>query len=161
MVNLIRKLALTHSNSNSEKVNIFENCVDILENGDVCSNVSQVKNMEGFELKLLHHNVQSLNNKLLEISVMLTVDKLDINILCFTEHWLLDDQLNIINIDQFKLVGKFCRNSSTSGGSCTFTKNSIRTTEVNYFKSLGKNKVFEVSAVELSDFNAILACIYG
>ena len=81
MVNLIRKLALTHSNSNSEKVNIFENCVDILENGDVCSNVSQVKNMEGFELKLLHHNVQSLNNKLLEISVMLTVDKLDINIL--------------------------------------------------------------------------------
>ena len=84
MVNLIRKLALTHSNSNSEKVIIFENsenCVNILENGDVCSNVSQVKNMEGFELKLLHHNVQSLNNKLLEISVMLTVDKLDINIL--------------------------------------------------------------------------------
>lgn len=53
MVNLIPKLALTHSNSNSEKVNIFENCencVDILENGDVCNNVSQVKNMEEFKL---------------------------------------------------------------------------------------------------------------
>ena len=111
-------------------------------------------------MRLLHHNVQSLNNKLTETAMMLNVDKLNVNILCFNEHWLVEDQLNVVNTDQFRLVSKHCRNSSTSGGSCIFLKNTIQSKEVNYFSSLRSDKVFEVSAVELSDFHKILACIY-
>ena len=62
-------------------------------------------------MRLLHHNVQSLNNKLTETAMMLNVDKLNVNILCFNEHWLVEDQLNVVNIDQFRLVSKHCRNS--------------------------------------------------
>jgi len=34
--------------------------------------------------------------------MMLTVDNANVNILCFTEHWLLEDQINVLNIDQFR-----------------------------------------------------------
>jgi hypothetical protein len=71
---------------------------------------------------------------------MLTVDNLNMNILCFTEHWLLEDQMNVINIDQFRLVSKFCRGNSASVGSCIFTRKTIQTKEVNYLSDLGSEK---------------------
>jgi hypothetical protein len=69
-----------------------------------------------YEIRLLHRNVQSLNNKLLDIAVMLAAENLNVNILCFTEHWLLEVQMNVINIDHFRLASNFSRNHSTSGG---------------------------------------------
>jgi len=73
---------------------------------------------------------------------MLTVDHLNVNILCFTEHWLLEDQMNVLNMDQFRLLSNFSRSYSTSGGSCIFTRNTIQTKEVNYLRGLGSEKVF-------------------
>jgi hypothetical protein len=91
---------------------------------------------------------------------MLTLDKLKMNIPCFTEHWLLEDQMNVINIDQFRLVSKFCRGNSTSGVSCIFTRNTIQTKAVDYLSCLDSEKTFELSVTELSDLGTILACIY-
>jgi len=68
--------------------------------------------------------------------------------------------MKVINIDYFRLVSNFSRNHSASGGSCNFIRNNIETKEVEYLKGLGKEKVFEISAVELSDIDTILACIY-
>ena len=39
-------------------------------------------------------------------------------------------------------------------------RNNVETKEVEYLRGLGKEKVFEISAVELSDIDTILACIY-
>jgi hypothetical protein len=86
-----------------------------------------VMNFNEYEIRLLHHNVQSLNNKLLDIAVMLTIENLNVNILCFTEHWLLEAQMKVINIYYFRLVSNFSRNHSTSGGSCIFIRNNIET----------------------------------
>jgi len=91
---------------------------------------------------------------------MLTAENLNMNILSFTEHWLLEAQMKVINIDYFRLVSSFSRNHSASGGSCIFIRSNIETREVKYLKVLGKEKVFEISAVELSDIDTILACIY-
>jgi hypothetical protein len=88
--------------------------------------------------------MQSLNNKLLDIAMMLTVDNFNMNILCFTEQWLLEDQMNVISIDQFRLVSKFCRGNCASGGSCIFTRNTIQTKQVNYLSGLGGEKTFEL-----------------
>jgi hypothetical protein len=82
-----------------------------------------VMNFNESEIRLLHHNVQSLNNKLLDIAVMLTVGNLNVNILCFTEHWLLEAQMKVINIDSFRLVSNFSRDQSASGGLCIFIRN--------------------------------------
>ena len=42
-------------------------------------------NSELHKLKILHRNVQSLN-KLLELSISLSFDEINADILCFTEH---------------------------------------------------------------------------
>jgi len=91
---------------------------------------------------------------------MLTVENLNVNILCFMEHWLLEAQMKVINIDYFRFVSSFSRNHSASGGSGIFIRKIIETKEVEYLKGLRKEKVFEISAVELSDIDTILACIY-
>jgi hypothetical protein len=61
-----------------------------------------VMNFNEYKVRLLHHNVQSLNNKLLDIAIMLTAENLNVNILCFTEHWLLEAQMKVLNIDYFR-----------------------------------------------------------
>jgi len=81
-------------------------------------------------IRLLNHNVQSLSNKLLDIAVILATDYYNINILCFTEHWLSDAQLQVLNINGFKLVNNFSRSHSASGGSCIFVRNIIETKDV-------------------------------
>ena len=91
---------------------------------------------------------------------MLTAENVNVNILSFTKHWLLEAQMKVINIDYFRLVSNFSRNHSTSGGSCIFIRNNIETKGVEYLKGLGKEIVLEISAVQLSDTDPILACIY-
>jgi hypothetical protein len=109
---------------------------------DLGNDVDHIGKFDDWDQELMHHNMQSLNNKLLDIAMMLTVDNLNMNILCFTEHWLLEDQINVTNIDQFRLVSKFCRGNSASGGSCIFTRNTIHTKEINYLSGSSSEKTF-------------------
>jgi exonuclease III len=104
--------------------------------------------------------VQSLKNKLLELTVLLQSDLKNVNILCFTEHWLKEDQLELTNIEHFNLVSKFSRIRNEHGGSCTYVKEHVQTIELNYFEKLGKETDFEVSAVELLKDKGVVVCVY-
>jgi len=77
-----------------------------------------------YEVKILHHNVQSFNNSLLYISISLTFGDINVNVLCFTEHWLRENQLIsiyiYIYIDQFMLMSSFSRSSRNGGVSGIF-----------------------------------------
>jgi len=70
------------------------------------------------------------------------------------------NQLDTISIDQFKLVSSFSRSTRLGGGSSIFVKEFIRTKEVVHINRLGCESTFEVSAIELTDFNLIIVCIY-
>jgi hypothetical protein len=56
-------------------------------------------------ISIMHHNVQSLNNKLLELEVLLQTDLKGADVLCFTEHWLKEERIKLLNTDQFKFGG--------------------------------------------------------
>jgi hypothetical protein len=101
--------------------------VNLANTHDLYNATGCVMNFNDYAIRLLHHNVQSLNNKLLDIAIMLTTGNLNVNILCFTEHWLSEVQMNILNINYFRLVSSFSRNQGTSGGSCIFTRNTTET----------------------------------
>jgi hypothetical protein len=58
------------------------------------------------------------------------------------------------------LVSNFGRSHSASGRSRFFTRKTVETKDVSYLRELGNEKVFEISAVELSDNGTMLACIY-
>jgi hypothetical protein len=78
-------------------------------------------------LKVLHHNIQSLNNKTLELSLFIHDTDIMIDVLCFTEHWLSMDQISLINVGQYSLRSKFCRTTKKGGGSCIFVRNFLQT----------------------------------
>jgi len=126
---------------------------------NVKTNGISTQKCKPYELIILHHNVQSLN-KLLDLSISLSTDEVNADVLCFTEHWLKANQLNSIYIDQFKQVSSFCRSTSTGGGSSIYVKNFLRTKDLVYFNRLLCEKTCELSAIELTDFNLILICIY-
>src|SRR5215469_13071953 len=113
-----------------------------------------------YELVILHHNMQNLFNKLLDLSISISTDDINADVLCFTEHWSKMNQLDTISIDQFKLVSSFSRSTRSGGGSSIFVKEFIRTKEVVHVNRLGSESTFEVSAIELTDFNLIIVCIY-
>jgi hypothetical protein len=124
---------------------------------DLGNDVDHIGKFDDWDKGLMYQNVQSLNNKSVDIAMMLTVDNLNKNILCFTKHWLLE-QMNVINIEQFRLVSKFCRETCASGGSSIFTTNTIQTKEVSCLSRLGSEKTLLMT--ELSDLGTILTCIY-
>jgi hypothetical protein len=106
-------------------------------------------------LNILHHDIQSLANKLLELNVLLSAWSPSPDILCFSEHWLQRNQILYLNIDQYKLADSFCRINDKHGGSCIFVSKSIKTREVSSLKSLGRDKILEISAIEIVYFKII------
>ena len=54
----------------------------------------------------------------MELDLVLKSDLRNIDVLCFTEHWIKEDYLNLIGIEQYKLVSGFSRKMYDHGGSC-------------------------------------------
>ena len=90
---------------------------------------------------------------------MLNSSLRNIDVLCFTEHWVKADYLKLIQIDQYKLASYFSGKKYNHGGSCIYVKNGIRTKELNYLKGIS-DKEFEMSVTELVDYGFIIVCIY-
>jgi len=105
---------------------------------------------------VLHQNVLSINNKVLDIDLVL---KLRVK-KCFTEHWIKEDNLNLIKIEQYKLVSHFSRKKYNHGGSCINVKKSICTKEVSCIQGVSVEKDFEVFMTEVVDNGYIIVCIY-
>jgi hypothetical protein len=69
-------LTVSQSLKDKEPVNLT-NTLDFYNETDC------VMNFNEYKIRLLHYNVQSLNNKLLDIAVMLTAENLNVNILFY------------------------------------------------------------------------------
>jgi hypothetical protein len=60
-------------------------------------------------IPILHHNVQSLTNKLMELNAFLNTSLLNLYVLCFSLHWLIDKQIKTLNTEQYKLADNFSK----------------------------------------------------
>jgi exonuclease III len=83
----------------------------------------------------------------------------NIEVLCLTEHWIQEDYLTTIQIDQYKPVSHFGRKTHKHGGSCIYVKKSICTKDVN-FRDISVEKGFEMSVVEVVTYGYFIVCIY-
>jgi len=73
-------------------------------------------------LSVLHQNIQSTGNKQIGVDLALKLNLNNTDVLCFTEHWLKEDYLKLINLDQYKLVSYFSRKIHNHGGTCIYVK---------------------------------------
>jgi hypothetical protein len=101
-----------------------------------------------------------MSNKLLDIDLVLKSRVKNIDVLCFTEHWIKEDHLTSIQLDQYKLVSHCGRKNYNHGGSCIYVKKSICTKDVNCLQGISVEKDFEMSASEVVTYGYIIACIY-
>jgi hypothetical protein len=86
-------------------------------------------------LSLLHQNVQSISNKQTELDLVLKSSLKSIEVLYFTELWVKEDYLNLVQIDQYKLVNYFSRKKYDHDGSCIYVKKKgIRTKDLKCFR---------------------------
>lgn len=111
-------------------------------------------------LNLYLHNVQSLNNKIPDIEVVLNSDFKHINILCLTEHWVNGNNIGIIRIPNFQLATSFCRETYQHGGTAIFIKKGIKFQPIHKFDYLNIEKTFEFCAVEITEPHVIIICLY-
>ena len=122
---------------------------------------SNVKfNKKNSQIRVLHQNICSLRNKVTELEVWLNSELKQVDVICFTEHWLNHAMLNSTNISNFKLASAFCRKSSAHRGSCIYVKENIIIREIDYFTSLSEEKNFEISLINLVDYKLYVVCIY-
>jgi hypothetical protein len=92
-------------------------------------------------VSIIHQNVQSINNKLLELNVILQTELEKVEVLCLSEHWLREEYIKLISIEEFKLTSNFSRSESIHGGTCIYVKHYLQTREVNYFKGISKERL--------------------
>ena len=60
---------------------------------NVDDKVGNRKDLNTYALKNLHHIVHTLSNELLELSILLSLEYINFYILCFTGHWLMEEQI--------------------------------------------------------------------
>ena len=99
-------------------------------------------------------------NKLLDLDPVLKLRVQNIDVVCLTEHWIKEEYLTIIQLDQYKLVSYFGRKNHNHGGSCIYVKKKISTKEVNYLQGISLEKDFEMSVSEVVTYGYIVVCIY-
>jgi len=112
------------------------------------------------QFSILHQNIQSMRNKLLDLDIVLKLRVQNIDVLCFTEHWMKEDYITTVHIDQYKLVSHFGRKNHKHGGSCIYAKKNIHTKDVNYLQGMSVEKDFEMSVSEVVTHGYIVVCIY-
>lgn len=114
------------------------------------------------DLSILHHNVQHLPSRLDLLEIFLDDSKPDI--LALTEHKMTREELDILNITNYKLACYYARRLGRGGGVVILVRKGISFKSVNIpsVNSLLIDKVFECCLTEIktSKFSFLLGCMY-
>lgn len=113
-------------------------------------------------LYILHQNIAGLINKQDLLTVYL--DDLEdkgkpVDVICITEHFVQEGLENMINIPNFRLAACFSRNKSR-GGSCILIRSGIEYKILPEYNKKSICNIIECCAIELTEQNAVIVCIY-
>lgn len=108
----------------------------------------------------MHANIQSIKCKTDRIDAFVKSCKPEI--LCFTEHWLLNEDIEYVKIQGYVPISSFCRKTTKHGGVIILAKEGLCTKPIQIDPDLILEKDFEISAMELnSNFGKyIFLCVY-
>ena len=108
---------------------------------------------------IYHQNISGLRSKIHEF--MLSLPPEAPRLICFTEHYLKDYELNNIHIPKYKLGAKYCTKNLKQGGVCICTHETVNYININLLK-YSKKQDLEIAAIQLNiqEVKIIILCIY-
>lgn len=116
------------------------------------------------KLNLFHINIQCLKNKTNELEIYFSetfnLYKIHYDILCFSEHWCLHDEIETLKIQGYILGNSFSRSQRSHGGVAIFVRENIDYIALDKITKLSQEQVCELSAVKIVNLDIILIVVY-
>ena len=110
-------------------------------------------------MEIFYLNIRSIRNKTGEIEACFS-DKYDFDVLCFTEHFLLESELDTLKINNFMVESYFCRDTSPHGGSIILAKPQLVCRERDDLTSISVENHIEIAAIEIKSLKSLIITIY-
>lgn len=123
------------------------------------SNHSIAKKLEK-QLLVLHINIQSLRNKTNELEAFIIETFPETSIICITEHWLKENEIDAYSINGFHIASKFCRSEFSHGGTLTLLKNSFVYCDLQLLNNLSTERHCEICAVRIKNPDVSIINLY-
>ncbi|XP_047994390.1 uncharacterized protein LOC125232679 [Leguminivora glycinivorella] len=112
------------------------------------------------QISVMHQNINRLQNKTYRLECELQLRDPAVDVLCLTEHWLEDNQISSVNIQNYSLRAQYCRTSRQGGGTCIYAKTDLVTMERKEISALSVEMNIELCAIECIGADLIIVCIY-
>lgn len=90
----------------------------------------------------------------------LTEKNIQVEILCITEHFIMEGYENHLVIPNYTLAAFYGRKHSNRGGACILVKNGTQWKELPEIKSLSISGLCECCAIELISYSIVIVCVY-
>lgn len=115
-----------------------------------------VTNCQTFNI--LHLNTQSIKGKVGQLEIFINEKEADV--CCFSETFLNDDEVNILQLDGYKKVANFCRKRKKCGGVVIYVKNTIDCNEIQWISEMSIESHFECCGIVITGLNFLIVCVY-
>lgn len=106
-------------------------------------------------MRIFHQNVQCIKNKVECFEIELEQQQIDIA--CFTEHWMKDFEVDKICLKGYTLSGVFCRSNFKNGGVVVFHKSTLNADikEIKFVSKKSTEMNFEIVGIEYKFNNSM------
>lgn len=113
-------------------------------------------------INILHQNINGIINKSDQLIVCL--DELrnsgtEVDILCITEHNMIGGDEYSLYIPNFRLAASYMR-QNRHGGSCILVRNTHKFKSINDIHTISLEGIVEFSAIELTEHQIYVICVY-
>lgn len=119
-----------------------------------------VQNMLGDgreKLTILHINVQSVRSIVSDLEVLCREYCADV--VCVNEHWLLSEELNMLNVEGYRVMSGFCRSRKLHGGVCILVRASLNCDPVDVSYCAVESHC-EVAGIFMADYDMFVFTMY-
>lgn len=126
----------------------------IVSNPTLTSTTQNVKREDNFQITLLHQNIQCLRNKVHELEVFLD-DKI-IEFICLNEHWLNENEIDIVKPKGYNVISGFCRTNKTHGGVSILVRDGVKASPISpTITNLSEELHCELAGIEAGEYQII------
>jgi len=108
-------------------------------------------------LTILNANVQCIHNKINRINLIL--QNLNPDVVCISEHWASEENIETIHISNYEMRAHFCRKQYIHGGVAILTKQTMLSKPIKVDKYSIEKEV-EICGIRLPELHSIVVAVY-